>query len=261
MNLQKLLVLFALGSLWSQATAALEVGETYSDDRDAHGKYTLSLLFGKPEFSGSLRNYSDFYGEENVGFSLGGDYRFVRKALSLGVGLRGGIYVDRGKARVSAGSALGDKDSNGTISLTLIPLQTVLIVGLKPTWGSWLAIDAWGGLEYLIFRESRVNGSASESGFYRPIRFGAVSMIQDSESDETEGTFVNGGSKVGIVTGVAVHILLNHFDEATVNSLESSLGLGAVYLSPFFEMVNQISDKANFSRTVLGLAFTFESSW
>jgi hypothetical protein len=37
------------------------------------------------------------------------------------------------------------------------------------------------------------------------------------------------------------------------------MGLGYVYLSPFLEVVSQLDSGASFSRSVIGVGFTFES--
>ena len=209
------------------------------------GSYKVYIGAAKPIFS-DLDRYEEFYGETGVMPVFGVDYFFFDWFASMGIGLRLGYYKDTGKAANVSGDDV-TKDPEAPVEMTLVPTQTVVTLRVSPFRAKWITLGAWGGAEAMYFQEVRLD----------PEEDGVSSSSSDSSSDERP--FINTGWKYAVTTGGSVSFLLNALEERPVKSM-NTMGLGYVYLTPFFEVVTPLAKKnASFARTVLGLAFSFET--
>jgi len=214
----------------------------------AYGKFRIRLGILKTNFTDEKKFYQKLYGEPSKNISFGVDFNILRKYVAAGIGLKIGYFIDQGKAgKTSVSNPTVDDitvDENGKLELTLIPLQLTGTVQFSPFPVKYLTVDGWAGAEFLRFQEVRL-----------------VSQSTEQEGESSTAPITNKGTRTSMVTGVALNILLNGLDQASVYSMRSTMGLGAIYLSPFVEVVSELGSGTgvNFDRTNIGISFTFES--
>lgn len=227
------------------------------------GKYRIRLGIANPKFDDGLKFYKELYGNPRGFPMLNVDYFPIDFLVTAGIGLRMGYYSDEGfTAKPVAGKDKKDyeasevnEDRNGPASMTLVPLQVGISAEFSPFERKWIVLDAFLGYEKLYWWETRTVASESKAPTgTKP----AALMAAATGSDDA---LVNKGEKSATVLGLALNILLNPIDEATVLAARGTLGIGAVYLSPYLEIVRTLSkENASFGRTSMGLGFTFESA-
>lgn len=231
-------------------------------DERLFGSFKLRLAVAQPKFDeDNPKFYKDLYREPAGYPTLAVDSFFFDWYATFGVGMRASYYYDRGKTAESyttdaAGKPVGVVKNDKELSeLTVLPLQLLVTFQFTPFWGKWVVVDGWMGYEKAFFQETR-SGSAEEAAATPTSSL----LAAEATASSTEKQLANSGWKDAIVTGAAFNILLNPLDEPSVYSLESTLGFNAVYLSPYVEIVKNVSKKGiGFSRQVVGVAFTFES--
>jgi hypothetical protein len=242
------------------ATPALDLS---SGRRDVlFGSYRVRLSLARPDFE-KLRFYDKLYGRESLYPTLAADWYFWDWYATLGVSFRGGFYTAEGKAAKQLGNPVAkfpddvtdddiEADENSKTTMTAIPMQVCLTAEITPLRQKWLVVDGYIGYEYLYWQEVRETKSAGTDS--------TAAMIQsDSTAEASDDSLTNQGSQNGTVLGFSANILLNGLDEASANSMRGALGLGNIYISPFMEYARTLSKAPDFSRTTMGIGFTFES--
>lgn len=215
------------------------------------GKYDITLAMNRPKFTQQENVYRKFYGSPSDYFSLGVDWYPIDWFATIGFGVKAGFYSDAGKTSSNRKSP-DDPDAEQVVikedsstNLTTFPLQVLAKIQATPFRKKYIKLAGWGGYERNYWRETKKI---------------ATDESTTSTSTEAQQPLSSSGSKDAIVIGGAVHFLLNFLDETSVNSMQGSMGLGFVYLTPYFEMIKQRTNEGiNLSRNVLGLGFTFES--
>lgn len=227
------------------------------------GSYRVRLSLARPDFSDDLRFYDKLYGREKLYPTLAADWFFWDWYATLGLSFRGGFYTAEGKAAKQIGRPVAkfpddltsddvQPDDNSKTTLTLIPLQFCLTAEITPLRRKWLVVDGYIGYEYLYWQEVRETKAASGAS--------TSAVIQtDSTPEASDDSLTNQGDQNGTVLGFSANILLNGLDEASANSMRGAMGLGNIYLSPFMEYARTLSKSPDFSRTTMGIGFTFES--
>ena len=209
------------------------------------GSYDLMLQFNSPKFVTTQSTYEKFYGTNANYYTMSVDYYPFDGWVTAGIGFKTGVFYHSGKT--SAGGSNLDSAvvlDSSSANLLWAPLQIVVKVQGSPFRKKWVRLSAWGGYEKLYWRESKTLPADD----------------QPSTATTTSTSLTTGGSKNEIILGAAAHFSLNWIDEASVYSMRDTLGIGAVYLSIFYEKINQMNkDGYDFSRNVLGLGFSFET--
>ena len=235
-------------------------------DSNLFGSYRIRLSGVRPSFS-DIPLYKTLYGDERWYPALQADWFAFDWYATLGLTYRIGYYTAKGYAaqenaakdiggigtnsdagninssNIRAGEFTDDvqKDLNGPTELTFLPMQAGLTAEFTPFWKKWLVLDLSLGLERSFLQEVRTGTSGGQA----------------SSDDEylTSSTW-----KSSIFYNASLNILLNPLDEPAVASLRSAMGLDAIYLSPFYEVVKPLTDTGlQLSRTAIGIGFTFES--
>jgi hypothetical protein len=213
------------------------------------GHKRVRLTFGRPKFDDGQEFYDDLYGNPKILPEIQGDWFAWDWYVTMGVSVSIGLYQADGHP-AKGSSVSGDeveKDENGSTTLTFIPLQYAFIMQGTPLPWKWVVFDAWIGQEMTFWQEVRHDDSAA-----------AMLTLQETSSDE--GNLTNKGkTKDATVVGGAVNLMLNGLDEQSAASMRGSMGLGAVYLTGFVEIVRTRSSGVSFGRTTAGIGFTFES--
>jgi hypothetical protein len=256
-------------------------GESHNDQ--LFGSYRVRLMYARPTFNEHLKYYNDLYGKPKNYPELAIDWFAWDWYATLGLSTRFGYYTADGNAAQlpgglqTASSANLSKDVNGPTTLTLIPVQLLFTMEITPFPKKWLVLDGWFGWERLYFQETRNQKQSStastssgsttsgSSGGSSTARTSAIGPDLTHLADFTispDKTLTNTGWRNASVVGGAANILLNALDEESTASLRA-IGIGGVYLSPYLEWIKTINQPASstlsFGRTVIGLAFTFES--
>ena len=205
------------------------------------GAYKIRFGASSPTFSGKLNYYDDLYGNPAPSVAIKVDHYFLGETIPFGIGLHAGYSQDTGKAALtdqpSGGSfSDGELDGEQELVLVLIPIQLNL-VAQWPLFEKFITLDFWGGFEYLYVQESRhTSGGSSKSK-----------------------TFVNTGYNQASVFGGGVNIRIDGLESRSQWALRD-FGIQGVYLMPYVELANSISSKmGDYSRTTLGLVFSFET--
>ena len=116
--------------------------------------------------------------------------------------------------------------------------------------------------------------AAYQNMFFEEIRSAQAGDIFDFDDDLNKKggtrTYRNKGWSHGLLFGASFRLLLNRLGQKEVRSLKRSFGFEDVHISFFYHQVNHLSGKAmfigpevssiNFSRSEIGIEFTFESS-
>ena len=248
-----------------------------SRDDTVFGSYRIRLMWARPTFRDNLKYYDALYGRAKDYPEVAMDWFAWDWYATMGLGLRVGYYSDDGNAaQLTSGQStdLGNlkssdiqRDVNGPTTMLLIPLQVLFTAEITPLPQKWLVLDGWIGWEHLYYQETRnqKQGSTSTStgstttktAAMRPVvpHFSAVTVSSDK-------TLTNTGWRNATVVGAAANIRLNSFDEMSAASIRN-IGIGGIYLSPYLEWIKTLGQPAgssfSFGRTVMGLAFTFET--
>ena len=234
------------------------------------GSYRVRVGLAQPDFE-KLLYYDKLYGDEDPYPMIAADWFFWDWYATMGLSFRAGFYTATGKAAKEIEKPLQDitaddvqKDPNSKTNLTLIPLQVALTAEITPLRQKWLVVDGYIGLESLYYQEVR-NSPETKASSAALIQT-AAETEEDTEADDA---LTNKGTKQLTVLGFSANILLNGLDGASANSMRGTMGLANIYLSPFIEYSrslsssptsgNKISKNPDFSRTTMGIGFTFES--
>jgi len=235
-------------------------GDSVPSRKALFGTYRLRLSINKPTFGEDLKFYEDLYGAPKNYGMFGADWFAWDWYVTFGLGLRGGFYGASGQ-RVKSGSVNRSNPDpaafakTGKTTLTVLPLQALLTMEFTPFERKWLVIDGWFGSEYAYWQEVRVDEAPDSKA---SINAGGLRAATAATADE--GSLTNKGWAPATVVGIAANILLNPLDDRGVKSMESTMGLGYVYLTPFMEIVTSTKNEGvNWGRKVFGLGFTFES--
>jgi hypothetical protein len=241
------------------------------------GKYRVRIAAARPQFD-ELEFYDELYGDEKAYPQFQADWFAWDWYATLGLSFRFAYYSAEGRAakankpkdQVVESDFEGEapparRDEAGPTTLTLVPLQLLAAAQFTPFDRKWVVVDAYAGLEYSYWQEVRTKAQSSATATGGSTDTGgtggstaAAMLLAESEGDDDDG-YTNTGFKTASVFGVGLNILLNGLDERSVASMRGSMGLGYVYLSPFLEVVSQLDSGASFSRSVIGVGFTFES--
>lgn len=248
-------------------------------DTRIFGRYRIRIAGARPRFD-ELEFYDDLYGDEKAYPQFQADWFAWDWYATLGLSFRFAYYSAEGHAAKAnkpkdqvvesdfeGAEPPAKPDKAGPTTLTLVPLQLLGAAQFTPFDRKWIVVDAYAGLEYLYWQEVRTKAQSSTSstatgssgtGTDTGTSSAAAMLLAESEGDDDDG-YTNTGFKTASVFGVGLNILLNGLDERSVASMRGSMGLGYVYLSPFIEVVKQLDGGASFSRSVIGVGFTFES--
>jgi hypothetical protein len=219
------------------------------------GTYKIGIGLLRPDFNDGLVGYEETYANVSWYPSIQVDwmpFEFYRMALGLKFAM--GMYKDEGRAIRTAEEteAPTGRDDSSRTNLLLLPLTAAINFTANPFSQRWIGFDAWAGIEYLYYQETRSTETPAApttqpAARLRPIG-GDVSAI------------ANKAWKRNSLYGVSVNLLLNWMDQGSPNSMRGSLGLGYVYLSPFIQVSQSMDDRgASFGRQEFGIAFRFES--
>lgn len=248
-------------------------------DTRIFGRYRIRIAAARPHFD-ELEFYDDLYGDEKAYPQFQADWFAWDWYATLGLSFRFAYYSAEGHAAKAnkpkdqvvesdfdGAEPPAKPDEAGPTTLTLVPLQLLGAAQFTPFDRKWIVVDAYAGLEYLYWQEVRTKAQSSTPSPTTGTGTGtggtgsspaAAMLLAETEGDDDDG-YTNTGFKTASVFGVGLNILLNGLDERSVASMRGSMGLGYVYLSPFIEVVRQLGDGASFSRSVVGVGFTFES--
>lgn len=243
---------FAAPAFAVTESATTQVTNQSADDvieQRMFGTYKIGLGVAKPKLN-DLKYYSDLFGEEKLYGVAQLDWFPFDWYVTAGFGLRTGMYRAKGYASkdpstVTSGTGV-TKDDNGPTTLTLIPAGLVAEIQGSPFRKKWLVLQGWGGIERTYWQVVREQVT--------------VTTTTSSSNSSSEGQQVNKGDSDAILIGGALCFLLNPIDEQSVNSMNASMGIGSVYLSPFLEIAKaKDTSSMNFSRTTIGVSFAFET--
>lgn len=226
-------------------TSAVKEGEGPLPPR-MFGSWLIHLGVAQPTIT-DLPLYETLYGSKTKILSHFATeyYPFNIPYANLGFGFRAGYYKATGDGAVTDTNNKVIEPvttaENGPTSLTFVPLSFTGHIQMSPFKRKWLALQGWAGYELTYCQEIR-------------------DPVTESSTNAEEGLYANKSRADAIVFGGSVRLLLNALDEQSVNSMNDTMGLGSVYLSPFIEIVKARDTSAmNFARTSLGVAFSFES--
>lgn len=211
------------------------------------GTYRLQLGAARPEINDNSL-YSDYFGKAEVYPMFAVDVFAYDWYVTFGGRFGLGYYVDRGHSSLSGVGEPYVKAPNDKIELTMIPLQAALTFETTVFKRKWLVLSGYIGYERMYFQDARTAGSSS-----------SAAIIADTETTTSAKKYVTSGWKSGSVTGVALNISMMPLEDGSVNMMEDVMGLKTIYISPFMEIAKYPSG-LNFSRTSMGVAFTFESA-
>ncbi len=247
------------------------------------GSYRVRVGLAIPNFE-KLKYYNELYGDgkenndddfidgdEEAFPTISADWFLWDWYATMGLSIRTGYYTATGKAAQEIEKPIQDiksedvkKDPNSKTNLTIIPLQVALTAEITPLRQKWLVVDGYIGLESLYYQEVR-NAPDSKASSTALIQAAAETEKDANEDD----ALTNKGTKQLTVLGFSANILLNGLDGASANSMRGTMGLANIYLSPFIEYSralntspsngDKISKNPDFSRTTMGIGFTFES--
>ncbi len=225
------------------------------------GEYRLRLGYVRPTFSDELKHYETLYGRPSGYPEFSADWYGWDWYVTFGVHLGVGYYTDEGHAgRIKAGVTKSkadltaddiEKDTNGPTTLTLLPFKGCLTATLTPFPAKWLVLDGWAGYERLYFQEVRASASGSS----------AKAVLATAADESSNDILTNKGWRNSLVVGARLNIPINGLDQTTAASMRGPMGIGSIYLSPYVEHIRTKTEAAGvtFARSVLGLAFTFET--
>lgn len=248
-----------------------------SNKASRRNHYNLRVAVSQASFP-DIRYFDAFYGSSPVQFGISSDWQYYSSPyLNLGVGGQFSYLNVGGKQKVNPNVSDPDpselEDASGKLSLTLLPYQFVLSASVKPFGdGSFVAIDFWLGYEELYFQEVRVQSNTGSSENSNGILRRANADSPSTKSSETSSnkSIINTGWNNGLVLGASINFLINKLEEKSVGSMRRSIGFGAIYVSPFIEIVSKLggnlliaqqkSNNISFAHQNIGIAFTFKTA-
>ena len=255
-----------------------ESEQSNSDNKSSYSKknhYNLRIGVSRVSFP-DLKYFDAFYGSSPLQFSMSSDWQyFASSYLNLGVGGQLSYVNIGGKQKVNPSVSDPDpselQDAEGKLSLTMLPYQILLTASIKPFGtGSFISVDFWLGYEELFYQEVRLQDSSTSSESNSSSTLFANTPSSKSSESTANKSIVNTGWNNGIVAGASINFLLNKLEEKNVGSMKRSMGLGAIYLSPYYEVVSKMggklliaqqkSNNISFAHQNFGLAFTFKTS-
>ena len=213
--------------------------------------FNFSLAMVKPAFN--LKYYEKLYGEPEFYPTLSSDWMFLRSTVSLGLRFKIGYFDTNGNAAKSpqVDSPSEDeltKDIDKT-SLTMLPLDMALVSRVGIGASRIVVLSGWVGYQDTYYQEVRSNAVTDEA--------------ESNTSDDTDRTLTSGWNG-GLILGLGADIKISQFGSANASSLRS-LGIGAIYVTPYVEIVQVLgasllgsAGKTDFSRSALGIGFLFE---
>lgn len=236
----------------SQIVAKKQENEKASEKR-IFGSYEMNISINRIRFTEIAPLYDKFYGSPSDHITLGVDWYPFDFWITAGLGAKIGFFSDSGSTSTNrradndnSGASVKLKE-NSKSQLIMYPFQFLLKVQATPFSKKYVKFAGWGGVEYAYWRETKLKSDEDKKTL-------------NKNQDEEEKTLSTNGTKDNIVIGGALHLLLNPLDETSVNSMNDTLGIGSVYLSPFYEIIKQRNASGmNLSRQVIGLGFSFET--
>lgn len=196
------------------------------------GAYRVHLGAAGVEFKESAL-YKEHYDSESFMPSFKVDYFFFDWYATLGVSFQAGMYKDKGYSL----DGNGNKVLSEPLELSLIPLQVAGVLAISPFTQKWISLSGWTGIEYVRFSE-----------------------IRPDSKDQNDRVRNLKGTRTAAVAGGALHLRIDFLDEASAASM-NVLNLHHIYISPYMQMISRTSaeDKIHFSRSEMGIFFSFES--
>ena len=240
----------------------------YRPDEVLFGRYKVRVGVAKPKYTDTkhLKCYKQLYGTEPLQPTIGVDVYAYDWYVTFGASIRAGYSTQYGFAAKAGKSGKPDNcdeveielDKNEKTTLTVVPLQAMAVVQFTPFAKKWVVFDGWMGMNYTRYEETRI-GVDSEA----KTTTGTSGTSGSTPKSGAQSTLTNKGFRREVVVGGAANILLNAFDERSVSSMRSVLGLGAIYAAPYLEIAkaqNLSENEPSFDRTTVGISFTFESA-
>lgn len=238
------------------------------DETEDLGTYKVHLGFAKPSFTNKIKGYDKLYGSE-VGYpSFAVDHFLFRGThFACGYNFKIAHYGASGHAALKSQTEVVKAPER--TSLTLIPYHLAFVGEWSPLSHHSLVFSFWTGYEELYFQEVRMDSASMPprgwllTGFDAfPSRFSSATL--------SSGHFINSGWNTHLVFGMQAHISITGLDPQHSRSLNRAMGLKNIYVAPFIEVASSMGlqrtllggrkvSSADFARTSLGLAFTFES--
>ncbi len=219
------------------------------------GSKKLQLSMNKPAFTEKQKLLETLYGKPRDYFAFGVDWFPLDWWVSPGIAGKIGGFSWTGKAAKAIDTTKPISEDNMTVdensraTLLFIPMQIAAKIQMTPFQKKWIVFDGWFGSEYGWWQETRPEETAAMS----------VWMAADSTTTQ-KPVLTNKGVSSAVTFGGSAHILLNWLDEKSTRSMNATMGLSSIYLSPFFESIKSTkTDGYTFGRNVFGLGFTFES--
>ena len=218
------------------------------------GRYRLGLGFLRPAKTSGKEVYEKFYGPMPGQASFAVEYYPFGSKIAAGVRGAVGYLSDSGYASKTPMAQGYERDMNSRLSLSVTPVQIGLAAQATPFAKKWVVLSGWFGWEKCYYQEARrLKDSTSSTSL--------ASTDTESTSTSTK-SYLNSGSTSGINYGAAVNISMSPISEGTANLMRDTMGLNEIYVSPFFEATKMTSTAAfDFSRTAIGVAFIFESTY
>ena len=237
-------------------------------DEVLFGRYKVRVGVAKPKYTDTkhLKCYKQLYGSEPLEPTIGVDVYAYDWYVTFGASIRAGYSTQYGFAAKSGKGGKPDNcdeveielDKNEKTTLTVVPLQAMAVIQFTPFTKKWVVFDGWMGMNYTRYEETRI-GVDSEA----KTTTGTSGSSGSASKSGAQSTLTNKGFRREVVVGGAANILLNSFDERSVSSMRSVLGLGAIYAAPYLEIAkaqNLADNEPSFDRTTVGISFTFESA-
>ena len=219
------------------------------------GRSRVQVSMNRPKFDEGQKHYGELYGTPSLYPTLMADWFPADWFVNPGVSFRIGGYSATGKTAKSYNEAtdtVGDVNANSKTRLLYIPLQVLGKVEVTPFTRKWVVFDVWAGLEYGSFQETRESQDTSSS---------TTTTTTTTTTTSSDGkVLTKKGTKMATSFGASANILVSWLDARATNSMNRTMGLGGIYLTPYVEVVRSMSKSGlTFGRSVFGLGFTFET--
>jgi hypothetical protein len=227
------------------------------------GSKRVSLNMHKPTFTEQKKLLDTLYGSGREYYSFGVDWFPLDWGINPGLLFSLGGFSWTGKAAVAADKSkpiAEDNlrlDENSKTSLLFLPIQTGFKIEMTPFDRKWVVFDVSIGYEYGWWQETRPTDADSVATSSLGL-VAATSSTSTSTSDQP--VLTSKGVSNATVIGASAHILLNGLDQRSARSMQTTMGLSNIYLTPFFQSVSSLKKGGyTFGRNVFGIGFTFES--
>ena len=253
-----------------------------------NGFYKINLGYQYYSFS-ELKYFSELYSDNPTALSFQAGRYFFTSPLTIGAGMSLGLLNQSGKAVIRGGKEdfipITDFDHEEQLSLTVVPVQFLVLLQYAPTKSRNFTIDLYFGYEDLYFQEIRkdpaeavaatitndeTNNQNNTDNQNNPQPPQVTTPNTDSSDEEKEPNQMNVGWNSHYVIGGSINWLLNPIDHKSTRSSKITTTFGNFYLSPFFEVVVKSGMKkaltsgeevsvVSFARSSFGVGFTFEN--